>query len=70
MVELAVVAHIEASCPSFNRSGKRAENLEDKLFGHLPSELWSAKVAVGGCLLVDRPLQVQFPGIDKEEMAL
>lgn len=38
------------------------EYLEDKLFGNLPSKLWSAEVAVRGCLLVDRPLQVQLPG--------
>lgn len=38
------------------------EYLEDKLFGNLPSKLRAAKVAVRGCLLVDGPLQVQFPG--------
>lgn len=40
----------------------------DELFGHLPSKLCSAKVAVGGCLLVDWPLQVQLPGEDTEDM--
>lgn len=37
------------------------EYLEDKLFGHFPRKLRSAKVAVRGCLLVNRPLQVQIP---------
>lgn len=39
----------------------QVEYLEDELFGHLPGKLLSAEVAVRGCLLVDRPLQVQFP---------
>lgn len=37
------------------------EYLQDKLFGHFPRKLRSAKVAVRGCLLVNRPLQVQIP---------
>lgn len=49
------------------RTGGR-EYLEDKLFGDLPSKLWSTKVAVRGCLLVDRPLQVQFPEEEIEEI--
>ena len=35
--------------------------LMDQLLRHLPCELWAAKVAVGGCLLVDGPLQVKLP---------
>ena len=41
---------------------EQVEYLEDKLFGNFPSKLWSAEVAVRGCLLVDWPLQVQLPG--------
>jgi len=37
------------------------ELLEDKLFWHLPRKLWSSKVAIGSCLLVDWPLQLQIP---------
>lgn len=39
----------------------QVEYLVDKLFGDFPAKLWSAKVAIGGRLLVDWPLQIQFP---------
>lgn len=60
LTELAVVVHKDLVQPP-------DEYLVDKLFGHLPSKLWSTKVAVRGCLLVDRPLQVQLPREDTEE---
>ena len=49
-----------SSCRVVDRDGQL--RLEDKLFGHLPAKLCSAKVAVRGCLLVDWPLKLQFPG--------
>lgn len=62
VIELAVVAHKEMSCSASRvNQEKQVEYLEDKLFGHLPSKLWSTEVAISSCLLVDGPLQVQFP---------
>lgn len=62
VIELAAVAHKEMSCSASRvNQEKQVEYLEDKLFGHLPSKLWSAEVAIRSCLLVDWPLQVQFP---------
>lgn len=59
-----VVAHKEAlwSVSMLVGRDEQTEYLELEFLGNLPSELWTAKVAIGGCLLVDRPLQLQFPG--------
>ena len=51
-----MVAHEQLSIRT-----SRRRYLEDELLGHLPGKLWSTEVAVRGCLLVDGPLQVQFP---------
>lgn len=62
VMELAAVAQKEVSCSASRvNQDKQVEYLEDELFGHLPSELGSAKVAISSCLLVDWPLQLQFP---------
>ena len=53
-----------------NKEGLKSELLietsrgrsELQLLRHLPSELWPAEVTIAGCALVNRPLQVQFPG--------
>lgn len=61
LMELAVVAHTEAGRSDQDR---QVEYLQDKLFGNLPRKLWPAEVAIRGCFLVDRPLQIQFPDND------
>ena len=60
----AVEVHKEASrsAPRRIRQDRQVEYLQDEMFGHLPAKLCSAKVAIGGCTLVDWSLQVQFPG--------
>lgn len=68
MVEMAAGSRgppSSTSCSSEIDQEKQVKKLEDQIFGHLPSKLGSAEVAVGGRVLVDGPLQVEFPGKDK-----
>lgn len=49
-----------------NRSGERSPTYSVfKLFGHFPWEVVPTKVAIGCSLLINRPLQIQIPGIYK-----
>lgn len=50
-----------------NGPERQVVKLKDELFGHLPWKPLSAEVAVCGCLLVDGPLQIQFPSEETEE---
>ena len=49
---------------------RQVVKLKDERFGHLPWKPFSAKVAICGCLLVNGPLQIQFPSEETVEKKL